>query len=239
MTETIWGSNAPPGIPLTGGPYCLGTVFSVTTAGVITGARYFSTIVMTGVHTATLWDPYHLKLAQVTFPAAISEGWQVASFQTPITLIPFASYVMSMDFNDNNYLQLNGFSGKVNQDIVVGEGSGVWGVAGVYPQNTGDYAFYVDVAFVPQIAPPSPIPLATFSTNQSRVFNTLDSGSIVALSLSIFIAMNNGAFATNVWYLWTENEVHSVVDVLTSLGYATSISLWADGTYRLSISWPH
>ena len=65
----------------------LGTRFTVATAGVVTGVRFYKGSGNTGVHVGRLWDGSGALLAAVTFSGESGSGWQTAHFSSPVAVV--------------------------------------------------------------------------------------------------------------------------------------------------------
>lgn len=239
--ESFYGGAIPIGPQYSDGPYTLGQIFSPTTAGSITGIQFYRTAGMGMLHTGALYDMFGNKLAQVSF-VNVTTGWMQATFSNPIQINANTQYVMAVVFPDGVYLQQDGFNGLTNQDLVMGTGSGIWisGSSLAFPTaGHQNLSFAIDVMFEPGNPPPPPIPLASTASAQSKAYNRLDSGTIDAVSAAILRAIANGRFAAHVWYLWSDDEAQSISDALTTFGYEVSFSQWSDGTFQMTIRWPH
>lgn len=77
------------------GPVTVGTAFSVTEAGFITGLRFYKGSANAGPHVGTLWGPDETELARVSFEDETGTGWQTASFAAPVAVSPGRTYVVS------------------------------------------------------------------------------------------------------------------------------------------------
>lgn len=239
--ESFYSGAIPTATQYDDAPYTLGQIFAVTKHGTITGVQFYRTSGMGMLHTGALYDSFGNLLAQASF-VNISTGWMQASFSNAVTVNRNTQYVLAVLFPDGVYLQQDGFSGVTNQDLVMGVNSAIWTQAATLTFPTAghqSYSFAIDVMFEPGNPPPPPILFASNATMQSKALNTLDSGSITAVSASINRAIANGRFSTHVWYLWTEDEVQGISDALTTFGYDVSFSHWENDTFQLMIRWPH
>lgn len=239
--ESFYGGTVPIATQYNDNPYTLGQIFSPTVAGSITGVQFYRTAGMGMLHTGALYDSFGNKMAQVSF-INVTTGWMQALFSNPVVVNANTQYIVAVLFPDGVYLQQDGFSGLTNQDLLMGTGCGVYvpGNSLTFP-NTGhqNFSFAIDVMFEPGNPPPPPIPLASTASTQSRALNTLDSGTIEAVSAVITRAIANGRFSARAYYLWTEDEVQGIADALGTFGYEVSFSEWSDGTFQLNIKWPH
>ncbi len=62
----------------------LGTAFTVSQAGNVTGIRFYKGTGNTGTHVGSLWNAAGTRLAQVTFTNETATGWQTATLATPV-----------------------------------------------------------------------------------------------------------------------------------------------------------
>lgn len=97
LTATIWPTSATPAT-LTDSDKTsveLGVKFRTSTAGTITGIRFYKGPQNTGTHTGSLWTRTGTKLATVTFTNETASGWQQANFATPVNVNANTTYVAS------------------------------------------------------------------------------------------------------------------------------------------------
>jgi hypothetical protein len=73
----------------------LGTAFTPSVAGLVTGVRFYKGTGNTGVHTGSLWGPDGTRLATLTFTGESAGGWQSAQFDTPVAVTAGTLYVVS------------------------------------------------------------------------------------------------------------------------------------------------
>src|SRR6185503_3542687 len=85
---TIFSASTVPAFPnaTDGSPIETGVKFRVTTAGYITGIRFYKGASNTGTHIGHLWSSTGTKLAEITFTGESASGWQQMSFTTPVAV---------------------------------------------------------------------------------------------------------------------------------------------------------
>jgi hypothetical protein len=76
-------------------PLELGMAFTPSTAGAVTGVRFWKGTGNTGTHTGSLWDAAGNRLGTVTFTDETASGWQTAEFSTSIPVVAGQTYVVS------------------------------------------------------------------------------------------------------------------------------------------------
>src|SRR5690606_30867222 len=64
----------------------LGVRFKVSSAGTITGMRYYKGAQDTGTHIGSLWTSTGTLLASATFTNETASGWQTVTFSQPVTV---------------------------------------------------------------------------------------------------------------------------------------------------------
>jgi len=149
----------------------LGLRFRATQAGAVTGVRFYQGPQNTGSHLGRLWDSAGRLLAQASFAASSTTGWQQVKFGTPIALTPGTEYVVSYFAPHGRYAADKGYferGAKVSGPLVAladtktkPNGLFRYGAQGGFPTSTWWSAnYYVDVLFrtgtVPGASQPPP-----------------------------------------------------------------------------------
>ncbi len=154
----------------------LGTAFSVTQPGSVTGIRFYKAAGNTGTHVGTLWNAAGTALARVTFTNESATGWQTAALASPVALTPGERYVVSYLAPVGGYSVTTGYfatprvSGPVVADTVQ-NGRYRYGASGGFPTGTWNAAsYFVDAVFAtadvaPPPPPPPPAPVTVSSTS--------------------------------------------------------------------------
>jgi hypothetical protein len=131
----------------------LGTAFTPTVAGTITGIRFYKGSGNTGTHTGNLWSSTGTKLGTVTFSGESASGWQTASLSTPVAVTAGTTYVVSYFAPQGHY---SGTPGYFNTSYTAGPLSARAGSNGLYRYGatsgfpTGSFNstnYFVDVVF--------------------------------------------------------------------------------------------
>lgn len=131
----------------------LGTAFTPSTTGTVTGIRFYKGEGNTGTHTGNLWTSSGTKLATVTFTGESANGWQTATLAAPITVTAGTTYVVSYLAPQGRYSGTPGFfsTSHTSGPLVARSGANGlyrYGVGGGFP--TGSYRstnYFVDVVF--------------------------------------------------------------------------------------------
>ncbi|NUR29780.1 MAG: DUF4082 domain-containing protein, partial [Catenulispora sp.] len=138
----------------------LGTKFRTTTAGKVTGVRFYQSVANTGSHTASLWTATG-QLLGTTPPSTAtvsSPGWQTLTFTNPVMIKANTTYVVSYHAPVGHYAADAGYftGGGAGQPPIQALKAGTDGGNGVYsyaastifPNNSyNDTNYWVDPVF--------------------------------------------------------------------------------------------
>lgn len=95
-TETIWGTGSPGAdVAADGSAWTLGTKFSVTAAGKVTGVRLYAATGETGNHVARIWQGSTLVSGPYTFTAT-GGGWVTFNLPTPLSVSSGYTYTVAV-----------------------------------------------------------------------------------------------------------------------------------------------
>ncbi len=157
---TIFTNQTPATLGQTDGPninYELGTKFTTSAAGKITGIRFFKDAKETGTGTRTgrIWSVPPtgpgMQLATAAFSNETASGWQQADLATPVDVAANTTYLVTVNTRNAYYVStVNGLMPAITNgplSTAVGN-NGVFGNPGAYPANTFMASNYFrDVAF--------------------------------------------------------------------------------------------
>ncbi|AWN52476.1 Mo-co oxidoreductase dimerization domain protein [Methylobacterium sp. 17Sr1-1] len=148
---TIFPGSAKPTVTNTvdSTPVELGVKFQSSTAGTISGLRFYKSTQDRGTHVGTLWSSTGQKLATVTFTNETTDGWQTATFSNPVPITAGTSYTASY------YSTLGHYSSDVNYFNSNVTSGPLTASSGVYAYNQSQFPtqtfnntnFWVDVLF--------------------------------------------------------------------------------------------
>jgi methionine-rich copper-binding protein CopC len=149
-----------------------GMKFRSTTAGQVTGIRFYKAFGGTGRHTGSLWTTSGRRLASVAFTNETASGWQTATLSAPVAITANTVYVVSYTAPSGrwaqtaNYFTAEKTTGRLQGLANGASANGVSGTAGAYPASSGAGAnFWVDV--VVTAAPATDVAVGTTTTAQS------------------------------------------------------------------------
>ena len=183
--ETIWGNSTPANVQTFAEhkPLELGTSFTAQVDGEVTAIRFFKSDSTVSATTGSLWSSSGSLLATASFPTQTGRGWQVAELTTPVTVTAGSHYVTSYLSPDGSYAATTNYQGHSvapNALSTTSRSPGVYryGRSAKLPTSVWySTNYWVDVAFVPEGASPSPTPSGTPSgTNSSTPGSTPSSG---------------------------------------------------------------
>ena len=157
---SIWGNSATPTNVAANDSSAIevGVKFRSSSAGSITGLRFYKGSGNTGTQVGHLWTTTGKLLATATFPATTTTGWQEVKFSSPVAISANTTYVASYyapngHYSYNyNYFATSGVTSGPLQALA----NGVDGGNGVYLYKTGGgfpnqtyYStnYWVDVVF--------------------------------------------------------------------------------------------
>nr|WP_253942430.1 DUF4082 domain-containing protein [Nocardioides sp. zg-1230] len=203
---TIWPATAAPaGTDPDTSSVELGVRFRTSTAGFVTGIRYYKPSQSTGTHVGSLWTATGTRLGQVTFTNESASGWQQATFAAPIPVSAGTTYVASY-FTPSRYVVNGGYfaNAATTRGPLTALQNGTDGGNGLYRYTGAPSTFpnltynsenyWVDVVFSEQsndTTPPtvsSRVPAADATgvpvgVRPSVTFNELVTGSSVSMAL--------------------------------------------------------
>ncbi|MEH2588343.1 VCBS repeat-containing protein [Bradyrhizobium sp. AZCC 1721] len=163
----------------------LGVRFTSSSAGTITGIKYYKGANDTGTHTGSLWSSTGTLLATATFTNETASGWQTVTFSNPVAIDAGTTYVASYHSNGHYAATGNYFTtARVNGPLTApasNNGVYVYGTGNLFPTSTyGAANYWVDVIFSP----------ASSGTNQAPVASN-DSGFNVTQNTPLSVAASS------------------------------------------------
>jgi Domain of unknown function (DUF4082)/Bacterial Ig domain/Cadherin-like domain len=156
----------------------VGVKFQASTAGQITGIRFYKSPLNTGTHEADLWSATGTLLATATFTNEAASGWQQVNFSNPVAITAGTTYVASYHTNGDYSADPNLFATAQTSGPLTaladptsgGNGVFAYGSTSVFPNNSFNSTSYgVDVVFS---ASPSQPPVANNDSGFIATGNT-------------------------------------------------------------------
>lgn len=133
------------------GPIEVGTAFASSTAGSITGIRFYKGEGNTGTHTGSVWSAAGTRLATVTFTQETGTGWQTAWLTTPLNVTAGTTYIVSYYAPNGHYSATGGyFNAPVTSGPLTApagaNGRYLYGAGGGFPTGSWNSTnYFVDV----------------------------------------------------------------------------------------------
>ncbi|WP_234831013.1 DUF4082 domain-containing protein [Rhodopseudomonas palustris] len=128
----------------------LGVRFTSSSAGFITGIKYYKGANDTGTHTGSLWSVNGTLLATATFTNETATGWQTVAFSNPVAITAQTTYVASFHSN-GHYVSTGSYftSDHVSGVLTAPAGNNgvyAYGNDNLFPTSTfGATNYWVDV----------------------------------------------------------------------------------------------
>ncbi|WP_432443342.1 DUF4082 domain-containing protein [Methylobacterium aquaticum] len=163
----------------------LGVKFQSSTAGTVSGIRFYKSNQDRGVHVGTLWSSTGQKLATVTFTNETTDGWQTATFSNPVPITEGTTYTASYYSTLGHYSSdVNYFTGNVTSGpLTANNGVFVYSTQSQFPtQSFNNTNFWVDVLFNAGGTTTNQAPTAV---NDSGLSVTKDTATTIATSALI------------------------------------------------------
>ncbi len=141
----------------------VGVRFRSSTAGYITGIRFYKYASNTGVHVGSLWSNTGTRLASATFTSETGSGWQEVSFATPVPIAANTTYVASYHMTGGGYATSDNYfvAGVTRGPLTAlqdgldgGNGLFQYGPTSTFPTGTFQSRnYWVDVVYVSNTGP--------------------------------------------------------------------------------------
>ncbi|MGO4535814.1 DUF4082 domain-containing protein [Leifsonia sp. 2MCAF36] len=178
-------STAPTVQEFSDSPVSLGLSFSSTSAGTVTGMRFYKSSGNTGAHVGTLWAADGTKLATGTFQNETTAGWQTLNFTSPVNITANTKYAVSYRTTTGKYSVTPGAftSGMTNGSLVAGANAGVFNYADAFPNSTSSSSYLVDVVFMK-----APDPVSVVSQAPASGAISVPANSTISITVSAPVA---------------------------------------------------
>jgi hypothetical protein len=139
-----------------GTPVEVGVKFMSSTAGSVTGIRFYKSAANTGTHIVNLWSLSGTLMATATVTNETASGWEYATFSSPVSVLANTIYVASYFAPNGHYsatssVFTSAFSNPPLQAVADGlSANGVFAVSSTstFPSNSFNSTnYWVDVLF--------------------------------------------------------------------------------------------
>jgi hypothetical protein len=169
VADSLWGNADAPAVLTWYDPAAaelgteLGVKFTASTAGVISGIRFYKGPGNGGTHVADLWSSTGTKLASATATNETASGWQEVDFAKPIAIDANTTYIAAYHTDTGLYSANNNYfdSGRTNGPLTApatdtsgGNGVYVHGATSAFPTDTFKASnYWVDPVFIANNSP--------------------------------------------------------------------------------------
>ncbi len=262
-TDTIWSEAAAPANPSASETAAVevGVKFESSTAGYVTGIRFYKGPSNTGTHIGYLWTSTGTLLVSATFTSETATGWQQVTFANPVPIAADTIYIASYYAPDGGYAADSEYfasSGVTSGPLTAlsnatGNGNGVYlyGTGGGFPTSSYDATnYWVDVVFnpgsvnatLPTVTAQTPAPGATGVSTAGGISATfsepIQPGSI---SFTVTDALGNSVAGVVSYDATTNTAIFTPnVPLNTSITYTATISGatdYYDNPIAAPVSW--
>lgn len=154
-TSSLWGAAAVPAIVTVNDAQAveLGVRFRVTSAGFVTGIRYYKGPRNAGRHRVRLWNSSGTRLANAQASNETASGWQQVMFAEPVPVQAGVTYVASYHTTSGYYsASIDYFVANMVNGPITALGDGANGVyrygSGGFPRDSYQRTnYWVDIVF--------------------------------------------------------------------------------------------
>jgi hypothetical protein len=173
VTQTLFGTRVPAtAADPDAASVELGMRFRSSTAGTVSGVRFYKSWRNTGTHTGNLWSTTGQLLARATFTNETASGWQAVRFSQPVAVSANTTYVASYFAPRGGYAADEGFFARPTvSGTLTAPADGAYGRNSVYAyaggssfptQSWNATNYWVDVMFASaDTAPTTTAPVPT------------------------------------------------------------------------------
>ncbi len=229
---TIFTNQVPAG-PLfnDGGGIELGVKFRSSSAGNVTGIRFYKLTGDGGTHTGELYTSTGTRLAQAIFTGETASGWQQVLFTTPVAITAGTTYIAAYHSSAGNYVATNNyFVAGITNGALTGLADGTDGVNGVYTysvtplfpniSNNQKPNYWVDLLFNANATV-----AANAGANQS-----------ITLPTSTVTLDGSGSTGTISSYAWTRVSGPNTPTITSPTAVSTTVTGLVQGVYVFQLS---
>ena len=161
-TITFWGPTTTPAVASDSDTVAveLGLKFSSTSAGTITGLRYYKSSFNTGTHVGHVWSSTGQLLASATFTNESDSGWQTVMFSQAVAIAANTTYVASYNAPAGHYSSNSNYftSAGVTSGPLTATNSVYTYGTNVFPTSTyNNTNYWVDILYAGSTAPTFPV----------------------------------------------------------------------------------
>ena len=229
----------------------VGTRFTPSAAGAVTGIRFYKGTLNTGTHVGRIYTSTGTKVSEVTFNSESDSGWQTAILSPALDVTAGATYTVSLFAPNGGYAYTSNFfaSPFASGDLTATAGVYRYGVGGTVPTSTYNNSnYWVDVLYskatadttAPAVTGRTPAVDATGVTLNTTVSVTLDEAITSGYAVSLTPQGGSPVTGTTAWDNGTRTLTFTPGTALTpSTQYAVAITGIKDaaGNTTPTVTW--
>lgn len=147
--QTIFTTQTPAETLDATGGWEVGTRFTTTREGLLSGFRYWKALGETGTHTVKLWTTSGSLIWSLGFLYEGASGWQ-QTYSKYSMVLPPGTYIASVNTNTKQVKTFGFFnSGPIVRTHLTADAGAYGQPTGSFPSTISGSAFFVDVNFTP------------------------------------------------------------------------------------------
>ncbi|MBB3326110.1 DUF4082 domain-containing protein [Microlunatus antarcticus] len=216
--------------PGDGSPVTVGTKFTSSRDGYVSGIRFYKAAANTGTHTGTLYSTSGTVLATGTFTNETASGWQTLQFSQAVAINAGTTYVAAYYAPVGHYSADSYYFGKpYNAGVLTAAGgsgvtNGVYADRSAFPTNSiRQTNYYVDAVFSPDDTIPATVTTVSPRAGASSVATSTVAAATFSkavdpatISMQLIDAAQNVINGTVSWNAATRTATFNPVQGLAS-----------------------
>jgi Domain of unknown function (DUF4082)/Secretion system C-terminal sorting domain/Bacterial Ig domain len=218
----------------------VGLKFTSTSAGNITGIRFYKTTGNTGTHIGELYSSTGVRLAQATFTNETATGWQTVSFSSSVAITANTTYTAAYFSSLGNYTEENNYflGHSVTNSPLTAAADGTNGASGTDPgTGQGTYKYTATAAFPNQLYRSANYWVdVVFSAGSTSPIANAGSNQTITLPTSTVTLNGSGSTGTITSYAWTKVSGPNIPVITTPTTISTTVTGLIAGTYVFQLS---
>lgn len=146
--QTIFTTQTPASTLDATGGWEVGTRFTTTREGLVSGFRFWKAVGETGSHTAKLWTTSGLLVYSASPAFETASGWQ-STYSVISVVIPAGTYIASVNTNTKQVKTFGYFTdnGSIVRNYLTADAGAYGQPTGSKPGTISGSAYFVDVNF--------------------------------------------------------------------------------------------
>ncbi len=226
---SLWSDSTTPAVVDSGDANAveLGVQFSASSAGYISGVRFYKASANTGIHIGSLWSATGTLLAQATFSNETASGWQQVTFSQPVAVAANTTYVAGYHTDTGHYSADSGYfsggpytNGALTALSSASSPNGLFAYSPTPTFPTGTFGadnYWVDVVYAS--TPPPPPPSASSLWGPNVTPTVIDSGDPAATELGVQFSSASAGYISGVrFYKASANTGTHIGSLWTATG---------------------